>query len=97
MGFVFTWDNRKARQNVRKHGIVFEEAATVFGDPLSLTVDDPSHSDDEERFVIVGESSQQRILVVVHTEREGTIRIISARVATPRERKTYEEGRKGWT
>ena len=92
MALIFEWDNRKVRQNLRKHSVSFEEAATVFGDPLSLTIIDPSHSDHEERFVIIGESIQRRLLVVVHTERGNNIRIISARVATPRERRAYEEG-----
>lgn len=92
MALIFEWDNRKARQNLRKHVVSFEEAATVFGDLLSLTIVDQSHSDDEERFVIIGESIQGRLLVVVHTERGDNIRIISARVATPRERRDYEEG-----
>jgi len=91
MALVFEWDNRKARQNLGKHGVSFEEAATVFGDPLSLTITDPVHSDHEERFIIIGESIQGRLLVVVHTERGDNIRIISVRVATPRERSAYEE------
>ncbi len=91
MAFVFEWDNGKARQNFRKHGISFAEAATVFGDLLSLTITDPSHSDYEDRFVITGESIQRRLLVVVHTERGDNIRIISARTATSRERRGYAE------
>ena len=92
MSLVFEWDEHKAHQNLQKHAISFEEAATVFGDPLSLTIPDPLHSELEDRFVIVGESIRQRLLVVVHTERGNHIRIISARLATRRERKTYEEG-----
>jgi uncharacterized protein len=92
MALICEWDNGKARQNLKKHGVSFEEAATVFGDPLSLTIIDPSHSDHEERFIIIGESIRRRPLVVVHTERGDNIRIISARVGTPRERRTYEEG-----
>ena len=92
MALIFEWDNRKARQNLKKHGVSFEEAATVFGDPLSLTIIDPSHPDHEERFIIIGESIQRRLLVVVHTERGDNIRIISARAATPRERRAYEKG-----
>ena len=91
MGLTFEWDERKAKRNLKKHGVSFEEAATVFGDPLSLTIDDPLHSKHEERFVTMGESVRRRILVVVHTERGDNIRIISARVATRRERKAYEE------
>jgi len=92
MSLLFEWDRNKARQNIKKHGISFEEATTVFGDPLSLTIRDPLHSIDEERFVIIGSSYKYRLLVVVHAERGNRIRIISARRATRRERKTYEEG-----
>ena len=88
----FEWDLKKTANNLRKHGISFKEAATVFGDPLSMTFEDPDHSINEERFVTIGESRQRRILVVAHTDRRGVIRIISARKATPRERKFYEEG-----
>ena len=87
----FDWDLRKARSNARKHGLSFEESATVFCDPLSATFDDPDHSDDESRFITVGYSSQDRLCVVVHTEREGTLRIISARQATAQERRRHEE------
>jgi uncharacterized DUF497 family protein len=93
MGFVFRWSPTKARKNLEKHGITFEEVATVFRDPLSLTIYDEEHSDKEDRLVILGESAQRRLLVVVHTANEDDIiRIISARVANPYERKTYEEG-----
>ena len=85
------WDPVKARTNRRKHGITFEEAATVFNDPLSSTILDPSYSEIEERFVIIGQSIQGRLLVVVHTDRDDNIRIISTRVANTHERKTYEE------
>lgn len=85
----FEWDTRKARRNVEKHGVTFEEAATAFADPQSLTEFDPDHSEDEERFVLVGASHAGRLIVVVHTDRGDTIRIISARIATRRERKTY--------
>jgi uncharacterized DUF497 family protein len=91
MSLIFEWDGQKAKQNLEKHNVSFEEATTVFGDPLSLTIEDPLHSTDEERFVIVGESVRRRVLVVVHTERGDHIRIISARLAARRERKTYEE------
>jgi uncharacterized DUF497 family protein len=94
MALIFEWADSKARQNIRKHGVSFEEAATVFGDPLSLTIEDPLHSEKEERFVTIGESIRRRVLVVVHTERGDNIRIISVRLATRRERKTYEEGSK---
>ena len=92
MGLPTQWDKRKARQNLRKHGVSFEEAATVFGDTLSVTIADPLHSSDEERWVIVGESSRRRLLVVVHVERGDVVRIISARLATRRERENYEKG-----
>lgn len=85
------WDPAKAVSNRRKHGVAFEEAATVFTDPLSSTIPDPLHSQEEERYIIIGRSIQQRLLVVVHTDRGDNIRIISARVANARERKTYEE------
>ena len=91
MGLNFEWDAQKAAINKNKHGVSFEEASTVFGDPLSLTIDDPLHSINEERFIIIGKSCQQRTLIVVHTERGNKIRIISARLATSREKKTYEE------
>ncbi len=93
MGLTFEWDEKKARQNLEKHDVSFEEAATVFGDPLSMTIDDPLHSTgDEERYVTIGQSYRRRTLVVVHCDRKESIRIISARIATRRERKTYEEG-----
>ncbi|MGB2804745.1 MAG: BrnT family toxin [Candidatus Zixiibacteriota bacterium] len=92
MSLLFEWDRNKAQQNIKKHGISFEEATTVFGDPLSLTIRDPLHSIDDERFVVIGYSYKYRLLVVVHTERGNRIRIISARRATRQERKTYEEG-----
>ena len=88
----FEWDPVKAAENLAKHGVSFEEAATVFRDTLSATGRDPDHSVDEERFVIFGVSTSARLLVVAHTERGDTIRIISARPATPDERKIYEEG-----
>lgn len=87
----FEWDRRKAALNNRKHGVSFEEAATAFGDPRSLTVPDPEHSRDEDRFVLLGVSYQGRLLVVVHTERGDNLRIISARRATKRERQQYGE------
>lgn len=92
MGFIFQWDKRKARRNLRDHKVSFEEASTVFGDVLSRTIEDPLHSDREDRYVIIGQSARGRLLVVVHTIRGDNIRIISARVATPRERQDYEEG-----
>jgi hypothetical protein len=88
----FEWDPEKARSNLRKHGVSFEEAATCFGDRLSITIVDPEHSGVESRYVLVGLSLRNRLLVVVHTERGDTIRVISARKATRRERQAYEEG-----
>ena len=93
MALRFTWDPAKAAANRRKHGIDFPEAATAFGDPLSLTVADPDHSEGEERYLLLGRSERDRLLVVVHVERAGDeIRLISARPATRRERRQYEEG-----
>jgi len=91
MPLGFEWDANKASTNLAKHGLSFEEAATVFGDPLSLTIPDPAHSQVEDRFVIIGKSYQRKLLVVVHTERGDNIRVISARHASKRERKAYEE------
>jgi len=85
------WHPVKARTNRRRHGVTFEEAATVFTDPLSSTIPDPLHSEEEERFIIIGQSIQRRLLVVVHTDRGDSIRIISARVANAHERETYEQ------
>ena len=88
----YEWDARKAAANRSKHGVSFEEAATVFRDPLSQTGGDPDHSVAENRFVTFGLSARGRLLVVAHTEQGDTIRIISAREATARERAIYEEG-----
>jgi len=87
----FEWDLEKAAANLRKHGVAFAEAATVFGDPLSTTFPDPDHSLAEQRYVTVGMSADRRLLVVAHTEHGDSIRIISARRATRRERRWYEE------
>ena len=87
---IFEWDPQKAKSNLEKHGISFEEASTAFQDSLSLTIDDPLHSIDEDRVVLIGMSNKNRLLVVVHTERGDNIRIISARKATKKERKNYE-------
>lgn len=89
---TFTWDPRKEGLNRRKHGVGFREAASVLEDPLSTTYPDPAHSKGEHRHVTIGRSRLGRTLVVAHAEREDTIRIISARLATPRERRFYEEG-----
>jgi uncharacterized DUF497 family protein len=88
---LFEWDPAKAARSYRKHRISFHEAATVFGDPLAITFDDPDHSESERRFITVGMSGERRVLLVAHTERGERIRIISARQATPREREQYEE------
>ena len=92
MGPVLRWDPEKARPNLRKHGVAFEEAASVFRDVLSVTISDPLHSAQEGRFVTIGQSDRGRTLIVVHSEVGEAIRIISARVATRRERIEYEEG-----
>lgn len=91
MALQFMWDRRKAAANLSKHGISFEEAASCFGDLLSLTVPDPDHSSAEVRTILLGMSSRGRLLVVSHAERRGEIRLISARAATRQERKQYEE------
>jgi uncharacterized protein len=87
----FEWDPNKAEINLRKHGVSFAEAGTVFGDELAITVPDPDHSDDENRYITVGWSNRRRLLIISHTDRDDKIRIIIARELTPRERKTYEE------
>lgn len=86
----FEWDPQKAKINLEKHGVSFIEASTAFKDILSLTIDDPLHSIDEERLVLIGKSYKNRLIIVVHTERGENIRIISARKAIKRERKQYE-------
>ena len=91
---IFEWDPQKAKSNLKKHGVSFEEASTAFQDTLSLTIDDPLHSIDEVRVVLIGMSIKNRLLVVVHTERGDNIRIISARKATKKERKNYESNEK---
>ena len=88
----FDWDLEKAALNARKHRVTFEEAMSVFRDPLSLTVADIAHSDVEERLILIGLSDRNRLLVVVYTERENHLRLISAGVANPEERRKYEEG-----
>ncbi|MCA1612979.1 MAG: BrnT family toxin [Acidobacteria bacterium] len=91
MSQTFEWDEEKADRNLSKHGVSFAEGSTVFADPLSLTIPDPLHSADEERFVTLGLSYRERWVAVVYVERGERVRIISARPATPRERKDYEE------
>ncbi len=88
---IFEWDTEKAKKSIQNHKVSFDEASTVFSDPLSLTIHDPLHSEDEDRFVIIGNSYNNRVLLVVHVERGDRIRIISARKATRKEKKQYEE------
>jgi uncharacterized protein len=88
----FQWDPDKAFSNADKHGVSFEEAVTVFGDMLAVTIPDPDHSIGEFRLLTTGFSRSQRLLVVSHTERNGQVRLISARLATRQERKTYASG-----
>ena len=91
MGYNFEWDSRKAAANLKKHRVSFEEAITVFGDPLSLSMPDPDHSEDEHRLIVLGTSVRLRRVVVSYTERPPRTRIISARLATRQERREYEE------
>jgi uncharacterized DUF497 family protein len=90
----FEWNQWKAERNLCKHGISFEEASSVFADPLSITISDPDHSGDEHRFVTLGVSKFGRSLVVVHTERDDAIRLVSARIPTKAEKARYEEDTK---
>jgi uncharacterized DUF497 family protein len=90
MKVEFQWDSNKAQINLEKHRVAFEEAITAFYDPLSITIPDPEHSEGEHRFLLLGLSNRNRLLVVSHTDRGDSIRIISARVATRHERKNYE-------
>ena len=92
MGLTFEWDPQKAVSNVRKHGVSFEEAATAFGDALSITVADPDHSAEEHRFVLIGRTMGGGTVVVVHMERGDNIRLISARRATRKEIEEFEHG-----
>jgi uncharacterized DUF497 family protein len=86
----FEWDPEKAGANIKKHGVEFAEAMTIFGDPMELTIPDPDHSEDERRFLSIGLSAGGRLLVVAYTERAGRMRIINAREASSKERKNYE-------
>jgi len=88
----FEWDPDKAELNLEAHGVSFEEASTVFGNPLAVSFFDPDHSDEEDRFLTFGASQDNRLLVVIHTDRGGTTRLISAREVTRRERQQYEQG-----
>ena len=91
MGYTFEWDPEKDDANLPKHGVSFDEASTVFADPLSLLMPDPDHSGDEERFIVLGMSVHRKLLVVAFAERPPNTRLISARRATRAERKRYEE------
>lgn len=88
----FEWDDDKATSNEQKHGVSFLEAQSVFADPLALTGYDPDHSDEEDRYITMGTSLEGRLLVISHTDRDNRVRIISAREASRRERKDYEDG-----
>ena len=91
MGYNFEWDLEKAEANLRKHGVSFAEAVTAFGDPLSMNMQDPDHSEGEHRFIVLGMSVRYRLLVVSYADRPLRTRIISARLATRHERRQYEE------
>ena len=91
MVLTFEWDEDKSKQNVTKHGVTFEEAKTVFNDPYAITIDDPDHSGNEDRYLDIGLSSKGKLLVVWYTDRNDNIRIIGGRKATRFERKGYEE------
>ena len=91
MSVTFEWDAAKALENIRKHGVEFEEASSAFFDPLSLTIPDPEHSEGEAHFVLMGVSNRDRLLVVAHVDWGDRIRIISARTPTRHERRNYEE------
>ncbi len=91
---LFEWDNHKAQKNLKNHGISFDEASTAFKDTLSLAVYDPLHSESEDRFVLIGNSFANRLLVVIHIDRGDRIRIISARKAIKKEKMQYEENAK---
>jgi len=92
LGYIFEWDAKKAKSNARKHGVTFDEATTVFADPLSLLMPDPDHFFAEERYVVLGMSRSQELVIVAFAERPPRTRLISARRATPSERELYEEG-----
>jgi len=91
MKLTFEWNAEKAKENIRKHKISFEEAKTVFNDPFLMTFPDPEHSASEQRYLNIGTCSKGRVLIIIHTERDADIRIISCREATPRERRVYEK------
>ncbi|MGH7884685.1 MAG: BrnT family toxin [Thermodesulfobacteriota bacterium] len=91
MELTFEWDEKKASSNLRKHEVSFKEVKTIFNDPLSITIPDPRHSGEEDRYVDIGLSAKGRVLVVVYTERQKNIRIISSRKATKTEHRNYEQ------
>jgi len=93
MTLIFEWDEEKAIANAAKHGVAFTEAATIFRDEESITIPDLKHSQEEPRFVTIGMSQTERLLVVIHTERGHNLRIISARPASSKERKQYEKAK----
>ena len=93
MDLVFEWDEEKAKRNEAKYGVTFEEAKTIFNDPFAMTVSDPDHSDEEERWLDIGLSAEGRLLVVWYTERSERIRIIGSRRATKAEERTYAHER----
>jgi len=88
----FDWDETKAKTNLSKHGVSFDEAMTTFDDPFYVDFYDPDHSDDEERYIMIGQSKNNRLLVLSYTERENRARLISVREATRSEKNAYEEG-----
>ncbi len=88
----FEWDDGKAQSNLAKHGVSFDDAASIFGDPLAVTWHDPDHSEEEDRFLTIGSSERGKLLIVAHTDRGDRIRIINARPTTTAERKGYENG-----
>ena len=91
MAYEFEWDQAKAGANLAKHGVSFEEATDVFADPLNVLMLDPTHSAGEQRYLLLGQSRKQRLLVIAFAERPPRTRLISARLATKRERQRYEE------
>jgi len=91
LSLTFEWDEKKADENLRTHGVSFDEAKTVFNDPFSVTIYDPDHSIDEERYIDIGMSTKGRLIVVSYSERGETIRMISSRKATKKERRGYED------
>lgn len=91
MSLIFEWNENKANENLKKHGVSFDEAKTVFNDPFSVTIYDPDHSIDEDRYIDIGLSSKGRLIVVSYLEQDGKIRIISSRKATKKEKRDYEK------